>query len=382
MLTALRVVDLKGIRDLTVSLRPLSVFVGPNGVGKTTLLEAVYLAGLLVRNREGPGREKFGEGRWDLDKVCRRGADRLRIELTFSTGAILLEAPGRGDDPLAGRWLHPHGQEPLAFAHLGAVKLDGNQRRDFTAQETRDIEFVEQAVRARLDAGAIAAPARMSGVTRLSGDGAGLAAFLDSLNRRRDGTLDAIEEAVQRVVPRFRRVELTETSIATSETEYLTVDGQRVPRTVARNYASVGLSLVFDKDTSVPAEHASEGTLLTLGLLALAHASGKDARRLILIDDLDRALHPSAQHRLVEGLQHVLAAAPGLQILATTHSPDLVDACDARDVVVLGRDAAGSTAARTLAEHPEAAKCLKLLRVGEFWGTVGEDWVSATETRP
>ncbi len=383
MLTALRVVDLKGIRDLTVSLRPLTVFVGPNGIGKTTLLEAVFLAGLAVRLRADTQDEKFGQGRWDPVALIRAGADRLRLELTLDACTVILEAPKAGGAQTIRRWLRPTNDQPHEFANLDALQLADRQQRPFTEPEARNIEFLEQAVRVRLDSERIAASAVVSGVPHLRPDGTGLPAFLDYLNRLRNGTLEAIEAAVVKVVPRFRRVHLRSTALLSTDIEYLTVEGQRIPRPVTRNFPGIELLVEFDDGAIVPAAHASEGTLLTLAILAMAHAPGAQRHRLLLIDDLDRALHPSAQHRLIEGLYAILKATPDLQILATTHSPDLVDACDADDVRVLGRDAEGNTAARALTEHPEAAKWLKLLRVGEFWGTVGEDWVtSAPEPHP
>ncbi|MFO0602437.1 MAG: AAA family ATPase [Polyangiales bacterium] len=354
MLRSLRVVDFKGIRELEVPLRPLTVFVGANGVGKTTLLEAVYVVGLIVRPQGEADGEAFDVGRWARGQLVRSGAQRFNVALSSGHGEVALDAP-LGEEFTLGL---PTDPEKGFVASLGRI------------------------MRARFDPAQMSAPAAIAGSTpRLAHDGAGLPAVLQYLHGLRDGAVEAIEAAAQAVVPRFRRVQFKPTLIREVRTEYLSVEGQLVPRVIDREVPGVELFVTFDDGAVVPAAHVSEGTLLTLAILTLAHQSG-GGPRVVLIDDLDRALHPAAQHRLVEALYKVLAATPGLQILATTHSPDLVDACAAEDVRVLARDAEGNTAARALSEHPEAEKWLKLLRVGEFWGTVGEDWVTARTPSP
>lgn len=134
------------------------------------------------------------------------------------------------------------------------------------------------------------------------------------------------------IVPTFRQLKFEPTSWNEQETEVLSVDGQPVSRLRWRKHSGVSLLVEFDDGAVVPATHVSEGTLLALALMTAVHGHQSQQRKLILIDDLERGLHPSAQHRLVEALKAVLAATPDLQILATTHSPDLIDACDPGDV--------------------------------------------------
>jgi len=381
----LHVVDFKGIRDLEVSLRPLTVLVGANGVGKTSLLEAVYVVGLAVRRPGGSDRGTFDVGRWAREHLIRSGASALRIDLSSDVGAMSLHTPRAGGVALS--LGGPDSDAPglsMAREDSGLTLLGDRPateaERDLIASH---IATVGAATRVRFDPERMSAAAAVSSVVpRLSHDGAGLPALLQYLHGLRDGSVEAIEAAVRAIVPRFRRVQFCPTSIHEVKTEYLSVEGQQVPRVVEHDQAGVELLVAFDDGAVVPAAHVSEGTLLALAALTLAHAPSVHQRRTILIDDLDRALHPAAQHRLVEALYKVLAATPDLQILATTHSPDLVDACAAEDVRVLSRDAEGHTAARALSEHPEAEKWLKLLRVGEFWGTVGEDWVTAAAPTP
>jgi predicted ATPase len=249
------------------------------------------------------------------------------------------------------------------------------------SEVARGFEYLRWTARMRLDAEEIAAPA----VAPASGDapsvrntGAGLAVFLQYLLGLRDGTFDAIESSIKAVIPRFKRLQFRPARVLESVTQVRTVDGQELETSVTRSQAGTELWIEFDDGAVVPARHASEGTLLTLALLTMAHASQHHRRQLLLIDDIDRALHPAAQFELIKLLRAAIAATPDLQIIATTHSPDLVDACTPDEVRVLGFGSDGFPAARPLASHPEAAEWLKRQRPGEFWSTVGEAWVAGS----
>jgi hypothetical protein len=93
---------------------------------------------------------------------------------------------------------------------------------------------------------------------------------------------------------------------------------------------------------------------------AQRHQSG------LALECLGDSLHPSKHAALVASLR-----ASGVPVIATTHSADLVDCVSFDEVFVCAGDVV-----RCLADHPEAAEWRTLLRAGEFWGTVGEGWVT------
>jgi predicted ATP-binding protein involved in virulence len=95
----------------------------------------------------------------------------------------------------------------------------------------------------------------------------------------------------------------------------------------------------------------------------------------VLLDDIERALHPRAQRQLVENLRALVDGTPGLQIIATSHSPYLVDAFRPEEVVVLGLRKDGTAAARRLSDHPDAKRAMEVLSTGEFLAAEQEDWV-------
>lgn len=361
MLDRLHIVDFKGIHDLVVSPGGLTVFIGPNGVGKTSILEAVFFAGFRVGDYLDNSAAHGPAGHWDPAHLVRNGADSLRIESRVAALTATVEV------------------SRTLGTNVVLSRADG--REGALAERERDIlRRLARVSRLRLDAEQIAALAVSRTPPAVRHDGAGLPAFLQYLQGRRDGTFENIEAAMRTLVPTFRQVKFEPATWTTHETEFLNIDNQRVPRVVPREHTGVSLWVEFTDGASVPATHVSEGTLIALTILTMVHGHQAQQQKLLLIDDIERGLHPAAQHRLVQALKAVLTATPDLQILATTHSPDLIDACDPGEVRVLGRGPDG-VVARSLTDHPEASKWLKLLRVGEFWSTVGEDWV-ATEPEP
>ena len=66
----------------------------------------------------------------------------------------------------------------------------------------------------------------------------------------------------------------------------------------------------------------------------LSAVLGPESPQLVLLDDIDKALHPQAQKELVRVIRAILAQFPELQIVATSHSPYLVDEFAADEVWV------------------------------------------------
>jgi predicted ATPase len=124
----------------------------------------------------------------------------------------------------------------------------------------------------------------------------------------------------------------------------------------------------------VLAKHASEGTLLTIAIFSLI--AGSDGPAILLIDELERGLHPRALRSLVNQLRKILDVRPDLQIVATSHSPYLADCFQADEILLTSRDDEGCAYVAPVVSHPDWDRWKEEMAPGEFWTTVGEDWVS------
>jgi predicted ATPase len=136
------------------------------------------------------------------------------------------------------------------------------------------------------------------------------------------------------------------------------------------------LLIDFEGADGVKARHLSSGTLFALGLLTMV--LGPDSPNVILLDDLDHGLHPKAQMELVDVFRGLIQQNPELQIVATSHSPYILNQLEWNEVRVTSRGDDGSAVCKPLTDHPDFERWRESMSPGEFWGTFYEDWLTRT----
>ena len=115
---------------------------------------------------------------------------------------------------------------------------------------------------------------------------------------------------------------------------------------------------IREKDgRKVSGHSASDGTLRFLGMLAAL--LGTDRPELYVFEEMDKGIHPSRQHLLVELIESQTKGG-GIQVVTTTHSPDLLarvgdDTFKHTSVVCRNPDAADAII-RPVAKLPNAEK--------------------------
>jgi predicted ATPase len=183
-------------------------------------------------------------------------------------------------------------------------------------------------------------------------DGTGLAGLLADWKLEDDPRFLRVQQQLEKVVPQVRGL---------------------FPRRDRNSYQL--FFLVGPEKKKIPAHAMSTGTLYTLALLVLLE-SLEQRSVLLLVDDLDRDLHPEAQGVLVGHLRGLLELNPELQIIATSHSPYLVDHFLGSEVLVMALDHEGYGCISPMMAHPDYHRLGKAMQPGEFWSAVGERWVS------
>jgi predicted ATPase len=239
---------------------------------------------------------------------------------------------------------------------------------------------VGAARRLRLDPQRLAMPSYNEDeeeIPRLHFDGGGLASVLADMAGRMPEPFEAIQASVRAVVPTLERIRLRPAKVYRTERQRIQIDEAQIVHPVERWVWGHQIVLDFAGAPDVPAQLASEGTLLAVGLMTALHAEPQP--RLLLLDDMDQALHPRAQRELIAQVRSILRSRPELQIIATSHSPYLLDQFDAKEVLLTAVPTsgpeAGSTACASLREHPDFERWKEVARTGELWSFVGEDWV-------
>ncbi|KYF61105.1 hypothetical protein BE11_16500 [Sorangium cellulosum] len=358
MFDAVRFKSFKCLADVTIELGRMTLLVGANASGKSSVLDGLHLLCQLGAPRAykpDPLTNRAGI-------VFSRASSPARLRTWGQEGSVRIEGSAGGVTALAVD-AEP-GSDDVKDGFI--VEFHAGDRTERITlpedHESADAFFRQldrrgfgHVVRLRLDASKVAGFAKDAARPRVEHDGGGTAAVLAWLAEQRSPSLDAIEADLRQVVPRARRFH-------PSRAEQ--------DENLGRLFA-----LEMDSGARIAADLLSEGTLLTIGLLTVLHQP--PVPRLVLLDDFDRALHPTAQKQLVLCVKSMLDRHPDLQFVCTTHSPYVLDLFDASDVRVLRTDERGFTQARKLADHPEWAEWKGTLKAGEFWSYVGEDWFDA-----
>lgn len=357
MLTSIQLQNWRGHMNTTVPLAPFTVLVGSNAVGKTAVLEGVVRVGNFLASNTHPKMRSSST-------VLRHGSNGGSIAATF-----------RGNHPSA-----------ASFQFKTDGEFTGRCIGGFHNKTHGAVEFEAQALRGWIDHLAsmqlacrpfVAVPSakRIAAASKLSrtepeGDGFGTSSALAALKINDDQGFSRIVDGVRRIVPQVVRLVLKPSMAEEILSTTPTSDGFVVEHRRVEGYS---LWVKFTDGAVLPADAVSEGTLLAIATLTMIECH---QATVLLIDDIDRALHMRAQSEFVTALRKLQEARPTLQIIATTHSPLIVQHFDDDEVVVMARHTDGRVAAKKLSQHPERKRYASL-SAAELWVAEQEDWVLA-----
>lgn len=383
MLSAAKFRGFKGLADVRVKLGRSTCLVGANASGKTSVLEGIDCLTRIAVHQ--PDEDEHPLGR--LGTIF-TGSFAPRQLLTANTPGPIEFALEWNDGPEYLQLTLTPGPNEARFTSSASlnrpdaiVTMKERTPKPFLGDHPPDPFFVRltelglgSARRLRLDPARLREPSYSEAeVPRIADHGDGLPSVIAYLLGTRDPALAAIESDLNRIIPNAGRLATRPARVTRLETEFLRINNESVPRSTQHQFAGQRLELVGAHGKGVPADLLSEGTLLVLGLLTILHTTPD--LRLLLLDDIDRGLHPRAQRTLVELMLALQHERPGLQIVCTTHSPFVLDLFDPADVRVMRRDSHGHGQCQDLTAHPNWPKWQSTLKAGEFWSFVGEDWV-------
>jgi AAA15 family ATPase/GTPase len=381
MIEAISIQGYKSLKHVDLTLNPFTIFVGPNSSGKTTTLSAIDLNTQIFnqyeKNKTNPIEtiqtitNKKIENIMTLPSTntlfMSHEKEKIKHETRINKSDHSLILSSNKKFEIKSTSINQLGINLARRGEDNNLIIPADTQKDY--QQEGPLRLLQTQVSwARLQSQLLSMPSPGS-TTRptLSPAGWNLPTVLNYAHSRRDGSLEAIEADMASLIPNLKRLYLEPTNIIHKITEK---NGMIFHENTNTN--GFRLEIEFEHIGRVPAEHVSEGTLLALGLLTLMHT---EPAEVILMDDVERGLHPAAQQQLVRLLRKIQER-HHVQLILSTHSPFLLDLCEPEEVRVFGRDAQGYTVARPLTDHKDAQKWRKLMRTGEFWSVVGEDWVN------
>ena len=383
MLKKLHIEDFKSFADETIELHPLTVLVGANASGKSNLLDAVrFLQGLALdmslvdamRGRWEGGRQVWPGLRGGVADVARRGATELSIESEWAIGGEVIThrlACEPGDHPLlSSESLHSsmvsgylfdtnagalrdqagrdqgssirvalkrtgRGNSPTQV-HAASRSLLHQLRTDPPVSEdvARVRELVLRAMRTAyfLDI----TPSLMRDfvgkhVGELGLEGENVSALAWNICQDAEAKADLVDWLAELCAPELEDIDFAKTDLG-----------------------DVMLVVVERGGRRIPARSLSDGTLRFLGQLIALRTAPEGS--LLLIEEIENGLHPTRAHLLVEAME-AATRARGVQVVATTHSPlvlnALSDAALRQAVLVARPPGSQGTIMRHLGDLPD-----------------------------
>jgi len=298
VIEAVEISNLRGIKAGRVeALSPLSILVGPNNSGKSTVLEALATglvggdAGLVVKNLLRRGGPAFDA----LDHIASEGATSAHVKL----------AVGKGEHEISielGRQ-----KEIERMAELRAQGLADDARRVYVFFRGADGAFFQESDVYVDSTGRLSTTASSSDDSRPSLVGT----FVDVESVRASGALEDAYTAIDRAQKTADLVVALRRSMAgLQDLRILKVRGDFI------------LHAFFDKQgvLPVPAYVGGDGFKRFLQLGAAVLAPGG---QIVLLEEPECFQHPRYLAELASLL--VTAAAKGRQIILSTHSMELID---------------------------------------------------------
>lgn len=378
--TPLRLADVtlayfKAVREpQTVPLRPFNVLIGRNGVGKSTLLEALHWIDTAARHTTDTACDRYRGASSLLNNLHPEDSPRFELATRlvsetdgFADYSCLIEARGQearveSESLLIDSWDPPLGSPLKAFHFPRRPTSDGRRfalndrlvlaRLDEFLDKGPEpkppvsghdiVDFWRNAVFLRLEPSDLARSAtvrRASMEPLLDEVGSTLPFLLEELDdEAREDLVDMLHSAL----PDVRGVEVFRSSDARNVDYSLTEQGSHGRR-----------------EFKIPSWMLSEGTRRMTAIFALL--ARRPGPSLLCIEEVENGLDPLSVRKVLHYLQD--ASRRGIQVILTTHSPWLLDDVALEDVLVVRRTEGNTTYTR-LEDDPSSKQTDPRVRPG------------------
>jgi len=323
MIKSIRIRNFKNFKEAEFEVKPLNIFIGPNGTGKSNLGNFLLMLSFLS---SGPFSSAFGPGpftfRQTLSRKPRDTVDNQDIDLNFE---ITLEVEGinytyhlvfseiRRNEYLIKEETLQEVQGEILFT-INDVKAreskmaqmrKGHAWNDAEKRIRSVAQYLSKIKRYRFVPDLIKKPSPVQDSYLLDHTGENLAAVIYYLEKNYPENFHRTMQEVKRAIPGIKRI----------FTPHLGDPGQ------------VGIGVEEENKTGYfVGPQLSDGFLVFLALCTLFHLP--DQPRIFFIEEPETFLNPN-RLRVLYGLMHRYAKDnPNKQILMSSHSPYFVDWSD------------------------------------------------------
>jgi predicted ATPase len=334
-----RIRGLRTLADVTLRLGGLTVLIGDNGAGKSSILEALRIASLLVR----PNFVEVLGGQHMLASAIRKDADELKLDLRVEAGdhnlvySLGLDPSARG---ITHESLHdlPRGLDLRSGASSTATPSLARTWDDVLRSPDGRVNQKVSSSLTMFEYFGRAPDLAAVGIVREACEGIDVhLPFRVSATwaNRSTGQGSALREP--RIVEPRRRLELFGSNLATVYQSLKNSGAERWRETMeflrlgigpelddvsisVPGSGHIGLELEMRGVGSVSAFHLADGHLAYLAFVALVQLD--DGRSLLAFDEPEHHLHPGLLTRVVQLLDRASKKYP---VIIATHSDRLLD---------------------------------------------------------
>ncbi len=327
----------KALRNTKLELSAFTLLLGPNGSGKTSVLQA--LSGLaLVAGLNAQENGLIGHNTWvPVWSVANRDQGQpveIKIEVELDEGMFSVNF----------RWL----RKGNAVEARRTVTTSAGDKAD-AAIASKILQWLSRLQTFSLDAVEIAAPAPITRPALLGSTGKNLAAVLDDLRDNHPDRWELLIAEMRAWLPEY---------------DFIFFDTSNSQKAIALRTKKGG--------HRIPARELSQGTLVALALLTLAYLP--EPPSLVGLEEIDRGLHPRLLRHLQDSLYRLSypkscgESRPAIQVIATTHSPYLLDLYrDHPEEIVISEKAGLDVQMRRLADVEHFDEILGESPLSDVW---------------
>jgi predicted ATPase len=371
MLRKLTIRNFKAIRDMTIEFTPLTVLIGGNGCGKSTVLQAIdFLRSAATRDIPEYLRERGWEFA-DLKSQMKKG---IKQPIMFSS-LFEFQDDNKTEmvewdfsiDLINGKWqiqeeLRVHNQEVPKLEDL-LVKFD------ISSSVLKIAKFEEPGVCLLQHFLAQSKSYDLLSVDRIRiGKRGGDVSDIGSGGEHLAHYIHACMNKEQR-----QQLNKMVSNLIGSKIEIKTADAGK---TIILYYFDASLG------TDIDAMHMSDGLLRMICFTVIAiQSAAKGAPGLIMLDEIEDGINPYLTEKVVALFRDIIKD-KGQQIILTSHSPIILDDIKPEEVIFLWKNGDGASHSKPLFSLAEMKEMLEYLNPGEAWTKIRqEDLIAKMEAQ-